>query len=131
MPVTFQSLFDDAACYACYGALTDAQLMKLAMLKNLLLEVAPGSNTSAAYLVQYGQCFACVGMSMADIMEIALLNLLSGQITAGGGACAGGELICGNYDGGAPTDTPTGSCAIAYDLDGSHNRWLWNGSAWI
>lgn len=49
---------------------------------------------------------------------------------AGAGAGGSGSVFSGHYGGGTPTDTPTSSAAIAYDLDAPFNMWTWNGSAW-
>jgi hypothetical protein len=53
---------------------------------------------------------------------VSLLNL---------GAGGAGAVFTGNYGGNAPTQTPTTSAAVAYDLDAPNPVWYWNGSAWF
>lgn len=46
----------------------------------------------------------------------------------GGGS---GSVFSGHYGGGTPTQTPTSTSAIAYDLDAPFSVWNWDGSAWF
>lgn len=59
-----------------------------------------------------------------------VVDLLGGGVGVftGGGS---GSVFSGNYGGGAPTQTPAGTAAIAYDLDAPFAVWNWNGSAWF
>tara|TARA_R110000868_G_scaffold410412_1_gene698383 strand:+ start:2296 stop:2523 length:228 start_codon:yes stop_codon:yes gene_type:complete len=41
------------------------------------------------------------------------------------------QVFSGNYGGGTPTQTPTTSAAIAYDLDAPNLDWRWDGTAWF
>jgi len=62
---------------------------------------------------------------------LKIVDLLGGGIgvfTGGGGS---GSVFSGNYGGGPPTQTPTSSAAIAYDLDAPNAVWNWNGSVWF
>jgi len=74
---------------------------------------------------------ACFTAALSAAQLDAIETMLSCQIASGGGG--GGSAVrvfSGHYAGGTPTDTPTASAAIAYDLDSPFNTWHWYGSAW-
>lgn len=51
--------------------------------------------------------------------------------TNGFGVISGsGGLFSGFYSGGLPTDTPTTSAALAYDLDFPNTLYMWDGTIW-
>lgn len=57
---------------------------------------------------------------------VGLLGGANGIFTGGSGS-----VFTGHYGGNAPTQTPTGAAAIAYDLDSPFATWNWNGTAWF
>lgn len=59
-----------------------------------------------------------------------LVDLFGGSGSGGAGVLSP-EVFSGNYGGASPTQTPSGSSAVAYDLDAPHPVWYWNGSAWF
>jgi hypothetical protein len=50
--------------------------------------------------------------------------------TPGSGPVGGGSVFSGFYGGGLPTDVPTTSAAIAYDLDPPNTTYQWDGTQW-
>lgn len=56
-----------------------------------------------------------------------IVSPLGGPAGPGGGAA---QVFSGNYGGGVPTDTPTTTAALAYDLDDPFTLWHWDGAAW-
>lgn len=65
--------------------------------------------------------------SEGALLELALLNIMAGALTGGGG---GGipQIITGNYGGAQPTPTPSGP-AVFYDTSGGQ-VWIYNGTTW-
>lgn len=59
------------------------------------------------------------------------LHKIVGIGNSSGGFGGAGSVFSGNYGGGTPTQTPTTSSAIAYDLDPPNAIWHWNGSNWF
>lgn len=53
------------------------------------------------------------------------------KIVSNGSSGGSGSVFSGHYGGGTPTQTPTGTSAIAYDLDAPFQVWNWDGSAWF
>lgn len=71
------TLLSEAKCYECYGPLTQAELLSLALERRWLLSLSPGANVTPAFLVDYAKCFGCLGASMYDLMELALLDQIA------------------------------------------------------
>jgi hypothetical protein len=73
-------------------------------------------------------CYArCLSAAQLDAAE----TYLSCQIAnSGGGGGGQTQVYSGHYAGGQPSQTPTSSAAIAYDLDDPFNVWYWDGSSW-
>lgn len=75
---------------------------------------------------------ACFKSSLSTNQLDAIETYLSCQIAnSGGGSGSLVQVFKGNYGGVAPTDTPTASAAVAYDLDAPNREWYWTGSAWF
>lgn len=70
-------LLAESKCYECFGPLTISQLLVLALLRRSVLAADPAAAVDPQSLVTYGKCFACYGMSMSDIMQMALLDMLA------------------------------------------------------
>ena len=70
-------LITESRCYACYGEVSESQLLALALERRALLARNPAADTSAAALIAYASCYACFGASIYDLMEISLLDQIS------------------------------------------------------
>lgn len=53
------------------------QAQKLALLAQIALKLNPNANVEPQQLMEQGKCFACVGASEAEIMELALLAIIA------------------------------------------------------
>jgi hypothetical protein len=64
--------------------------------------------------------------------RLRTLQKILGSLNDGGGGGGGGvgAVYSGHYAGGAPTQTPTASAALAFDLDDPFTLWHWDGSNW-
>lgn len=78
----FQTLLDEAEIYASFGAIGTAGLLRLALMARAVLAVNPAADVSAQGLMTYGQCYACLGLSSQEIMEISLMDMLSQALAA-------------------------------------------------
>lgn len=77
-----QTLFDEARCFSCLGAVGATQTMRIALLSQFLQGI--GVSMTAQELIDYGKCFLCLpGVSLADTVELALLDQI--VISGGGG----------------------------------------------
>lgn len=79
MPATStQTLFNEAECFACLGPVTDAQLLRIALLVRTLVALEPAAEVTPQALETYGRCYQCLdGVSQADAVELALLDQIS------------------------------------------------------
>lgn len=79
--------------------------------------------------------------SLIGLGSVTTTNLFATMIFLGGtnitnffGGSGSGtnnlQVFSGFYGGNLPTDTPTTSAAIAYDLDFPSTEYLWDGSIW-
>lgn len=115
-----QSLLAQGKCYACFGADVDVfKMMKLA----LLAQIATSMATDPQSLLAAAKCFMCFGVTQSEAMELALLSSI-----ASGGVSTGSNWFSGNYGGGVPTPTPTGTAGA---IDTSNKEfWIFFGGAW-
>lgn len=65
-------------------------------------------NTDPNTLLSQAQCYLCLGISLAEALQLALLA----DIASSGSGSSGGNVTSGI---GAPTFTPTTSAAIYFD----------------
>lgn len=77
MAINATELITESRCYGCYGAGSTAQMLTLALESRILLEADPAADTSAATLISYAKCYGCYGLSLYDMMEVALLDMIS------------------------------------------------------
>jgi hypothetical protein len=70
-------VIDEAACYQCFGPITMGQMLILGMERRILLARNPAADVSAGSLIAYAKCYGCLGVSMFDMMEFALLDQIS------------------------------------------------------
>lgn len=117
-----QTLFTEAQCFSCIGAVGAAQTMRIALLSQILETL--GVTMTAQELIDEGQCFGCLpGVSAADTIELVLLDQISQNI--GGGT----QITRGS---GVPSAAPSDPTAAAeyYDDDSASpsygTEWKWS-----
>lgn len=130
MATDAQSLLTTVADYCATGNVTGVALLRLALLKQIATLVNPMADTTAQGLLSQANLpgwAATSNASVADLLELALLNLIANALGGGGG---GGipQIISGAYGGAQPTPTPTNS-AIFYDTD-TGAVWIYDGTNW-
>ena len=69
------------------------------------------------------------GSTNRIILEKIGSNVYAAWAESGGGA-TGTQVFSGFYGGALPTDTPTTSAALAYDLDPPYTLYFWDGTIW-
>jgi hypothetical protein len=79
MATSAQTLFNESKCYNCASNANTAQMLRLALLRRQLLALVPTADVSFQGLMTYGNCFACFGITEADILEMALLDKINTQ----------------------------------------------------
>lgn len=77
MAVDADTLLDEAKCYACVG-MSQAQQMRLALLRRISLASNPSNDVTPRNLMVQGAVFLGIGASQADQMELALLAQIAG-----------------------------------------------------
>lgn len=77
MAVDAQSLITQANCYLCAGRLTFSQAMKIALLAQISLLRNAANDVTPQGLITAATCYGCVGMSLGDMMEVALLKQIA------------------------------------------------------
>ncbi len=84
---------------------------------------------SASELVEAAECFACLSKQQ---LQAVIAQLLCDINANGGGGGGGGatQVFSGHYGAGTPSNTPTASAALAYNLDSPYQIFAWDGSAW-
>jgi len=70
-----QTALSEVNCYSCLG-LTIGQLLKLSYLRTWLLTLDSTADVSLANIMSQGDCLACYGLSLFEIMEIVLLDMI-------------------------------------------------------
>jgi hypothetical protein len=116
------TLLEATKCYECSPP-GQWQLMKLALLQQILLASNPVADTSPTALLEAAKCYACMPPGLWGLLELGLLQ----QIVDGGGTGGSGGVNCGAAD---PVAAPAGSCAIYYRTD-TGTIFIWNGAAWV
>lgn len=77
-----QELFDEMECI-CVWPMTDAQKLRIALELRSLLAVDPDAEVTAQALETWAACYTCIpGVSQADGIELAVLDMLSQALTA-------------------------------------------------
>lgn len=94
-----------------------------------LIDVGNGKtvSTDSQTLMDEARCLEC--NIPPGFVPYAILQATRG-ITTGGGGGGAVQVFSGHYGGGTPTDVPTTSAALAYDLDPDFVIWHWSGIAW-
>lgn len=77
MAVSPTELIAESRCYACYGDVSESQLLALGLERRILLAANPAADVSAAALLGYARCYACYGASTYDLLELALLDQIA------------------------------------------------------
>ena len=117
MPTATDSLMSDAKCIdSCIPP-----GMQLSVLISLFAQIA-GVSTDTNSLMAGA---TCINSCIPQGMQLSVLVSLAMQIVSGGGA----GVACGN---GAPTSTPSSSCAFYIQTDGvpAGVIWEWYNGAW-
>lgn len=124
MPATSsQTLYTEATCYSCLGLVTPFETMVIGAL--IQANTALGVTMTPQEWLDEATCYVCLpGVSQAQAIIIAMLDSISQNISGGGGGAT-----CGAYGGGAPTFTPSGTCAIAIDTD-TGTEWFYYSGSW-
>lgn len=120
---TPQVLFAEAACF-CAVTYQDYETLKLAMLSRIAQTL--GVTMTINQLLDYGNCFGCLGLTSAQTAELALLDLISANVSGGG---SGTPEVLDTYPA-APTD-PT-KAALSYPSGGGTlYQWDVGSQAWV
>lgn len=77
-----QALFDEGKCYLCNSTASTGQVLRLALLRRQLLALTPTADVSPQGLMTYGNCFACFGLTEAEIIEFAMLDQINTALLA-------------------------------------------------
>lgn len=111
MPCSATNLAGDAACYANV-AQDQVQLLKLALLRQILLAANPMADTSTNALLAQVGCYAHLPSGMMHLLELALLK----QIVDGGGTGGAGGVLSTTGDPEGVVTSPA-SPALAVDCN--------------
>ena len=131
MATDAQSLINSVACYQCYTSSPYmAQLIELALLRQLVLAQNPGADVSPNALLDQVKCFECYSSSgyMLQLLELSLLLQLTG------GGTGGGQLL--QYTGTDPTSAGIKPAiqslpAVAYSATGVGSTYTWNTTTFV
>jgi len=75
---TADELYLEAKCFLCYG-MTQAQALKLALLRRKALELDPDADVTPETLLLNASCYNCYANgSIYDLLELALLAIIAG-----------------------------------------------------
>ena len=77
MAIATNTLMDEGKCYNCYGELTAAQILEIALLRRVALGLSPTAAVSPQELLTATQCYACLGASIYELFKLGLLNIIS------------------------------------------------------
>lgn len=124
IPTDPQTLLGGASCFNCYGTPGEMALMKLALLRQILLQIDPMADTSPQTLLSQANCYNCYGPGMWALIELALLNLI---VQNGGGS--GGLAGTGSPQGAVAanpgtTYVDTGTDNLWVNTNGTINGWV-------
>lgn len=108
----------------CFSGFSDRQLLQVAVAIVCNIEEGTPLACDVETLADEATCLS--GASDRQLFQFLVSKLC--DIGSGGGGQA--QVFSGNYGGGVPTDVPTTSSAIAYDLDAPGDVWYWDGAAW-
>ena len=113
-----QTLFAESACF-CAVTSNAYETMKLALLSSIVQSL--GITMTIPELIDYGKCYACLGLSTAQTAELALLDLIF--VNGGGGGGGGGGGLSGA---GSPTGSVTPTAVNQWYRDTSTNNFYWS-----
>lgn len=78
MAIAAGELLDEGKCYACYGELSVAQIITLALDRRALLALDPDADVTPEGLITYAKCYLCFTQgNFFDLVELALLDKIS------------------------------------------------------
>ena len=108
--------------------LGDHELRAMAMVS--LCNIADNLGTDAGVdleaLRTEAKCMLCLSDHEFLRFLVWLLAKVDAGVAAVGGLSVNAGVFCGHYGGVAPAFVPTGSAAVAYDLDSPYAMWRWN-----
>ncbi len=78
MAIATDTLMDEGKCYNCFGELTAAQILEIALLRRRALQVSAAALVSPQQLLDATKCYACVGASFFELYKLGLLNIING-----------------------------------------------------
>lgn len=76
MAIAVNTLMEEGKCYQCYGLLTAAQILEIALLRRQALALDAAAEVSPQQLLTATQCYACLGLSYFELFKLGLLNLI-------------------------------------------------------
>ena len=117
-----------SSCHSCLG-LTLMQSLKLSMLINILKKVNPMAATDTNSLLNYGKCFACAGLSAAEIMELSLLDQINANVAGTNAPVV--YVADPNTEALTPADVLLPCLAYSADGTGSIYGWDITGGQWV
>ena len=78
MAIEAGTLLEEGKCYACFGELSVAQIITLALERRALLALDPAADVTPQGLIAYANCYLCFTQgNFFDLFELALLDKLS------------------------------------------------------
>ena len=75
------------------------------------------------------KCYACLGMSLPQLLELGLLSRISTDVASAAAAAVHTDMQAANYGGVAPVWAPVGTLGIAVDTVTERVWWYYSG-AW-
>ena len=115
-----QTLLNEARCYECNTSGNyDLELIKIALLRQILLAANPTAMTDPQTLLNSARCYECYGANgyMLQLMELALLSQIATSSSSSAGA-----VSCGT---GAPSAAPAGGCGVYIQTDSVPAGLIW------
>jgi streptomycin 6-kinase len=77
MAIEANTLLDEAKCYMCYGPMSLAEMLEIALLRRRLLVLSPAADVTPNGLLDYSKCYGCLGASYFELFKLALLGKIS------------------------------------------------------
>ncbi len=129
MALDYQSLVATVNDYGASGNVSGAMMLKLALLKNIALTVAPGMPTDFQTLLSGTNVpgyISASDASLATALELALLEIIADNVGGGGGSTA--------VTHGTGSPITNGISVVTYKIyinDTDSTLWAVSNGAWI
>lgn len=122
------TLLAEANCFACFGAVSSVQMIRLSLLARILLALNPVAATDPQSLLAYAKCFNCFSnASLGDMMELALLDQIAQSI--GGGVGGTQQVYIGRDP--LPPDNPALPALSFPSGGGTLTQWDVGTATWV